>query len=103
MEKILVLAYPGSGKTELEKQYENVVDFEHQDFRNQMREKSLYPLLLEQYTMHITVNILKKEQKMLKLFQYVQGLMNLKTISKGLKKEEIVIILLREENQKLLQ
>lgn len=34
MEKILVLAYPGSGKTELEKQYENVVDFEHQDFRN---------------------------------------------------------------------
>lgn len=33
MEKILVLAYPGSGKTELEKQYENVVDFEHQDFR----------------------------------------------------------------------
>ena len=33
MEKILVLAYPGSGKTELERQYEDVVDFEHQDFR----------------------------------------------------------------------
>lgn len=33
MEKILVLAYPGCGKTELEKRYQGVVDFEHQDFR----------------------------------------------------------------------
>ena len=31
MEKILIMAYMGTGKTELEKKYNNVVDF---DFRN---------------------------------------------------------------------
>lgn len=33
MEKILIMAYMGTGKTELEKGYENVVDFDFQDYK----------------------------------------------------------------------
>ncbi len=33
MEKLLIMAYMGTGKTELEKQYENVVDFDFQDYK----------------------------------------------------------------------
>jgi len=33
MEKILIMAYMGTGKTELEKKYENVVDFDFQDYK----------------------------------------------------------------------
>ena len=32
MQKLLILAYPASGKTYVAENYENVVDFEHQDF-----------------------------------------------------------------------
>lgn len=33
MEKLLILAYMGTGKTELENRYENVVDFDFQDYK----------------------------------------------------------------------
>ncbi len=33
MEKLLILAYMGTGKTELESKYENVVDFDFQDYK----------------------------------------------------------------------
>lgn len=33
MEKILIMAYMGTGKTELENRYDNVVDFDFQDYK----------------------------------------------------------------------
>ncbi len=33
MEKILIMAYMGTGKTYLEKNYENIVDFDFQDYK----------------------------------------------------------------------
>lgn len=33
MEKLLIMAYMGTGKTELENRYENVVDFDFQDYK----------------------------------------------------------------------
>lgn len=33
MDKILIMAYMGTGKTELEKNYENVLDFDFQDYK----------------------------------------------------------------------
>ncbi len=47
MEKILIMAYMGTGKTELEKQYENVVDFDFQDYKY-IYDLSIRQLPLEQ-------------------------------------------------------
>ena len=47
MEKILVMSYMGTGKTELEKLYKNVVDFDFQDFKYTYDE-SVRDLPLEQ-------------------------------------------------------
>lgn len=33
MQKILIMAYMGTGKTYLEKNYENIVDFDFQDYK----------------------------------------------------------------------
>ena len=47
MEKILILAYMGTGKTELENRYENVVDFDFQDYKY-IYDESIRHLPLEQ-------------------------------------------------------
>lgn len=46
-EKILVLAYMGSGKTEIEKRYSNACDIDFQDFKF-IYDKSIAHLPLEQ-------------------------------------------------------
>ena len=33
MEKLLIMAYMGTGKTELENKYDNVIDFDFQDYK----------------------------------------------------------------------
>ena len=33
MAKLLIMAYMGTGKTELENRYDNIVDFDFQDYR----------------------------------------------------------------------
>lgn len=47
MEKLLIMAYMGTGKTELEKRYENVVDFDFQDYKY-IYDESIRHLPLEQ-------------------------------------------------------
>ena len=47
MEKLLIMAYMGTGKTELEKRYENVVDFDFQDYKY-IYDESIKHLPLEQ-------------------------------------------------------
>lgn len=47
MEKLLIMAYMGTGKTELEKRYENIVDFDFQDYRY-IYDESIRHLPLEQ-------------------------------------------------------
>lgn len=47
MKKILIMAYMGTGKTELEKRYENVVDFDFQDYKY-IYDESIRHLPLEQ-------------------------------------------------------
>lgn len=47
MEKILILAYMGTGKTELENRYQNVVDFDFQDYKY-IYDESIRHLPLEQ-------------------------------------------------------
>lgn len=47
MEKLLIMAYMGTGKTELEKRYENVVDYDFQDCRY-IYDESIRHLPLEQ-------------------------------------------------------
>lgn len=47
MEKILIMAYMGTGKTELEKRYKNVVDFDFQDYKY-IYDESIRHLPLEQ-------------------------------------------------------
>lgn len=47
MEKLLILAYMGTGKTELENRYKNVVDFDFQDYKY-IYDESIRHLPLEQ-------------------------------------------------------
>lgn len=47
MEKLLILAYMGTGKTELENRYENVVDFDFQDYKY-IYDESIRHLPIEQ-------------------------------------------------------
>lgn len=47
MEKLLIMAYMGTGKTELENRYENVVDFDFQDYKY-IYDESIRHLPLEQ-------------------------------------------------------
>ncbi len=47
MTKILIMAYMGTGKTELENKYENIVDFDFQDYRY-VYDESIRHLPLEQ-------------------------------------------------------
>ena len=47
MTKILIMAYMGTGKTELENKYENVVDFDFQDYKY-IYDESISHLPLEQ-------------------------------------------------------
>ena len=47
MKKLLILAYMGTGKTELENRYENVVDFDFQDYKY-IYDESIRHLPLEQ-------------------------------------------------------
>lgn len=47
MEKILIMAYMGTGKTELENKYENIVDFDFQDYKY-IYDESIRHLPLEQ-------------------------------------------------------
>lgn len=47
MQKILILAYMGTGKTELENKYDNVVDFDFQDYKY-IYDESIRHLPLEQ-------------------------------------------------------
>ena len=47
MGKLLIMAYMGTGKTELEKRYENVVDFDFQDYKY-VYDESIRHLPLEQ-------------------------------------------------------
>lgn len=47
MEKLLIMAYMGTGKTELEKNYDNVVDFDFQDYKY-IYDESIRHLPLEQ-------------------------------------------------------
>jgi len=47
MEKLLIMAYMGTGKTELENRYENVVDFDFQDYKY-IYDESIRHLSLEQ-------------------------------------------------------
>ena len=47
MEKLLIMAYMGTGKSELEKQYDNVVDFDFQDYKY-IYDESIRHLPLEQ-------------------------------------------------------
>ena len=47
MEKILIMAYMGTGKTELKNKYENVVDFDFQDYKY-IYDESIRHLPLEQ-------------------------------------------------------
>lgn len=47
MEKLLIMAYMGTGKTELENNYDNVVDFDFQDYKY-IYDESIRHLPLEQ-------------------------------------------------------
>lgn len=47
MEKLLIMAYMGTGKTELENRYDNVVDFDFQDYKY-IYDESIRHLPLEQ-------------------------------------------------------
>lgn len=47
MEKLLILAYMGTGKTELENRYDNVIDFDFQDYKY-IYDESIRHLPLEQ-------------------------------------------------------
>lgn len=47
MEKILIMAYMGTGKTELENRYDNVIDFDFQDYKY-IYDESIRHLPLEQ-------------------------------------------------------
>lgn len=47
MEKLLIMAYMGTGKTELESRYKNVVDFDFQDYKY-IYDESIRHLPLEQ-------------------------------------------------------
>jgi len=47
MQKLLIMAYMGTGKTELEKNYDNVVDFDFQDYKY-IYDESIRHLPLEQ-------------------------------------------------------
>lgn len=47
MEKLLIMAYMGTGKTELENKYENVIDFDFQDYKY-IYDESIRHLPLEQ-------------------------------------------------------
>lgn len=47
MEKLLIMAYMGTGKTECEKRYKNVIDFDFQDYKY-IYDESIRHLLLEQ-------------------------------------------------------
>lgn len=47
MEKILIMAYMGTGKTELENKYDNVIDFDFQDYKY-IYDESIRHLPLEQ-------------------------------------------------------
>ena len=47
MEKLLIMAYMGTGKTELENRYDNVVDFDFQDYKY-IYDESIRDLPLEQ-------------------------------------------------------
>lgn len=47
MKKLLIMAYMGTGKTELEKMYEDVVDFDFQDYKY-IYDESIRDLPLEQ-------------------------------------------------------
>lgn len=47
MEKLLIMAYMGTGKSELEKQYDNAVDFDFQDYKY-IYDESIRHLPLEQ-------------------------------------------------------
>lgn len=47
MEKLLIMAYMGTGKTELENKYDNVIDFDFQDYKY-IYDESIRHLPLEQ-------------------------------------------------------
>ncbi len=47
MKKLLIMAYMGTGKTELENRYENIVDFDFQDYKY-IYDESIRHLPLEQ-------------------------------------------------------
>ncbi len=47
MDKLIILAYMGTGKTELEKRYDNVIDFDFQDYKY-IYDESISHLPLEQ-------------------------------------------------------
>ncbi len=47
MEKLLIMAYMGTGKTELESKYDNVIDFDFQDYKY-IYDESIRHLPLEQ-------------------------------------------------------
>lgn len=47
MEKLLIMAYMGTGKTELENRYDNVIDFDFQDYKY-IYDESIRHLPLEQ-------------------------------------------------------
>lgn len=47
MQKLLIMAYMGTGKTELENRYDNIVDFDFQDYRY-IYDESVRHLPLEQ-------------------------------------------------------
>lgn len=47
MQKLIIMAYMGTGKTELEKRYDNVIDFDFQDYKY-IYDESIRHLPLEQ-------------------------------------------------------
>ena len=47
MERLLIMAYMGTGETELENRYDNVIDFDFQDYKY-IYDESIRHLPLEQ-------------------------------------------------------
>ena len=54
--KLLVLAYMGTGKTELEKHYDNVIDLDFQDYKY-IYDESIQHLPLEKDKLHYVLKI----------------------------------------------
>ena len=70
--KLLVLAYMGTGKTELEKHYDNVIDLDFQDY------KYIYDESIQH--LQLIVIFLKEMLEILELFWFFQQKMTLKNM-----------------------